>query len=319
MTTNLPGLHHITAIAGAPQQNVDFYTGVLGLRLVKVTINYDDPGSYHLYYGDEAGAPGSVLTFFAWPGGYRGRHGTSQATVTSFSVPAGSLGWWEQRFKQRQVAYESPVTRWNEEVLAFQDPDGLQLELVAHPEAELRVGWKNGPVPLEVATRGFHSVTLALKDPARTAALLIETLGFQKLRAEGNRSRYVAGEQGTARTLDILTLPNVLPGGGGVGNVHHVAWRTPTDEQQEAWQQRLARLRYPVSPVMDRQYFHSIYFREPGGVLFEIATDLPGFTADEPLAKLGTSLRLPEWLEPKREQIQRGLLPLTLPQVVEEA
>jgi glyoxalase family protein len=314
MTPNLPGLHHITAIAGDPQQNLDFYTGVLGLRLVKITINYDDPGSYHFYYGDEAGAPGSILTFFAWPGGYPGRRGTAQATVTSFSVPAGSLGWWQERFTQQKVRFEAPVKRWNEDVLGFYDPDGLQLELVAHPEAEERAAWKEGQVPVEVATRGFHSVTLALKDQKRTAALLTRTLGFELVREEGNRSRYVAGGQGGARSLDILTLPDVSSGTVGVGAVHHVAWRTPTDEQQADWQEKLAELRYQVSPVMDRQYFHSIYFREPGGVLFEIATDLPGFTADEPLAKLGTSLRLPQWLEASRDRIQRALLPLKLPQ-----
>lgn len=314
MTNDLPGLHHVTAIAGDPQQNVDFYTGVLGLRLVKITINYDDPGSYHFYYGDEAGTPGSILTFFAWPGGYKGRRGTSQATVTSFAVPEGSLNWWREQFDRYQVRYEQPVRRWDEESLVFYDPDGLQLELVAHSGAEERIGWKNGPVPLEYATRGFHSVTLALKAKTRTARLLTETLGFELLREEGNRSRYVAGKQGTARTLDILTLPDVPSGAVGVGDVHHVAWRTPTDAQQEGWQERLTGLGYAVSPVMDRQYFHSIYFREPGGVLFEIATAAPGFTADESQERLGTSLRLPEWLEAQREQIQRGLRPLRLPQ-----
>ena len=314
MKQELPGLHHITAIASDPQQNIDFYTGVLGLRLVKITINYDDPGSYHLYYGDEAGTPGSILTFFAWPGGYRGARGTAQATVTSFSVLEGSLGYWQQRLDQYQVRYEQPIRRWDEESLIFYDPDGLQLELIAHLGAEEKAGWSQGPIPLDYATRGFHSVTLALKDSARTAKLLTETLGFQLLREEGNRSRYLAGEQGNARTLDLLTLPNTPQGAVGVGNVHHVAWRTPTDAQQEGWLDLLAKRGYHVSPVMDRQYFHSIYFREPGGVLFEIATDPPGFTADESLEQLGTRLRLPEWLEPHRDRIEKGLAPLTLPQ-----
>lgn len=318
MKHELPGLHHITAIASDPQRNVDFYTGVLGLRLVKITINYDDPGSYHFYYGDEAGTPGSILTFFAWPGGYKGARGTSQATVTSFSVPEGSLGEWQKRFDQHGVRYEAPVRRWGEEALTFYDPDGLQLELVAHLGAEERQAWSEGPIPVEIATRGFHSVTLALRDKTRTHKLLTETMGFELLREEGVRSRYAAGAQGTARTVDILTLPEVPHGGVGVGSVHHVAWRTPTDDQQTAWQQTLQRLRYQVSPVMDRQYFHSIYFREPGGVLFEIATDRPGFTADEPLESLGTQLRLPEWLEPNREQIQKRLLKLTLPKTQKE-
>ena len=314
----LSGLHHITAIASDPQQNVDFYTGVLGLRLVKITINYDDPGSYHFYYGDEAGRPGSILTFFAWPAGYPGGRGTAQATATSFSVPEGSLSGWQKRFDRHHVRYEPPIRRWDEEVLTFYDPDGLQLELVAHLDAEERPAWNEGPIPLELATRGFHSVTLSLQDKARTADLLTGTLGFQLLREEGNRARYVAGDSGTARTVDILTLPGVLQGGMGVGSVHHVAWRTPTDAQQEAWQELLAKERYQVSPVMDRQYFHSIYFREPGGVLFEIATDAPGFIADEPLESLGTRLCLPEWLEPNRDKIQKGLLKLTLPQTQKE-
>ena len=318
MKQTLPGLHHITAIASDPQQNVDFYTGVLGLRLVKITINYDDPGSYHFYYGDEAGSPGSILTFFAWPGGYPGKRGTAQATTTSFSVPEGSLGDWQKRFDQHHVRYEPPVRRWDEEAMTFYDPDGLQLELVAHLEAEERAAWSEGPIPVAYATRGFHSVTLSLRDKTRTAKLLTETMGFQLLREEGTRSRYIAGEHGTARTLDILTLPDLAQGSVGVGSVHHVAWRTPTDAQQQAWQETLLKQRYQVSQIMDRQYFHSIYFREPGGVLFEIATDSPGFVADESLESLGTQLRLPEWLEPNREQIQRRLLKLTLPKTQKE-
>ena len=319
MKHELPGLHHITAIASDPQKNVDFYAGVLGLRLVKITINYDDPGSYHLYYGDEAGSPGSILTFFAWPGGSPGRPGTAQATMTSFSVPEGSLGDWQKRFEQYHIRCERPVRRWDEEALVFYDPDGLQLELTAHLGAEERAAWREGPIPLTYATRGFHSVTLSLKEKTRTARLLTETMGFQLLREEGERSRYVAGEQGTARTVDILTLPHAREGGVGVGSVHHVAWRTPTDEQQQAWQELLLKERFQVSPVMDRQYFHSIYFREPGGVLFEIATDAPGFTADEPLNSLGTRLCLPDWLEPSRDKIERRLLKLTLPKARKEA
>jgi glyoxalase family protein len=319
MKNELPGLHHITAIATDPQQNVDFYAGVLGLRLVKITINYDDPGSYHLYYGDESGSPGSILTFFAWPGGPPGTRGTAQATVTSFSVPEGSLGYWQKQFDQHHVRYEKPVRRWEEESLVFYDPDGLQLELVAHLGAEERAAWTQGPLPLEMATRGFHSVTLSLKESTPTAKLLTDTLGFQLLREEGTRARYIAGEHGTARTVDILNLPAVPEGRVSVGTVHHIAWRTPTDEQQTAWQEVLAKHQMQVSPVMDRQYFHSIYFREPGGVLFEIATDAPGFTADEPLESLGTRLCLPDWLEPHRDKIQKRLPKLTLPKPRQEA
>ncbi len=317
MKKEISGIHHITAIAGNPQQNVDFYTKVLGLRLVKITVNYDDPGSYHFYYGDAVGSPGSILTFFAWPGGYPGRRGTGQATVASFSVPEGSLGYWQARFDQHQIQYEPPVTRWEEEALAFTDPDGLPLELVAHLGAEEKAVWEQGGIPLDYAVRGFHSLTLSLHSSERTAELLTGTMGFQPLREEGDRARYIAGAQGAARTVDLLTLPKTPQGTVGVGNIHHVAWRTPTDAQQRAWQETLTP-HYQVSPVMDRQYFHSIYFREPGGVLFEIATDPPGFTTDETPAELGTKLRLPEWLEPHRAKIERALPPLTLPKAGKE-
>ncbi len=319
MEKRISGIHHVTAIAGDAQQNVNFYTQVLGLRLVKITINYDDPGSYHFYYGDEAGSPGSILTFFAWPDGRKGRQGTGQVAVTSFAVPPESLGYWQDRFARRNVRYEKPITRWDEEVLAFADPDGLPLELVTDVQAGKNAGWQGGGIPLDYATRGFHSVTLALASPTRTARLLTETMGFQQAGEEGNRVRYVAGEQGTARRVDLLTLPELPQSASGVGDVHHVAWRTATDAQQEQWQAQLTQQRFAVSPVMDRQYFHSIYFREPGGVLFEIATDHPGFTADEPLETLGTTLRLPEWLEPERAQIQKGLPTITLPKTLQEA
>jgi glyoxalase family protein len=322
-TTPIPGIHHVTAIASDPQQNVDFYTGVLGLRLVKVTINYDDPGSYHFYYGDTSGSPGTILTFFAWPGGHRGRPGTAQVTTTAFSVPEGSLGYWQERFTQHNIRHEPIVTRWNEQVLTFTDPDGLRLELVAHREAENKTGWQDGPVPLDAATRGFHSVALSLQNAERTVGLLTQTMGFTLLgqelpEQEGTRARYTTGEQDAARIVDILTRPAMPQGTVAVGNVHHIAWRTPNDAAQEAWQELLMRQRYQVSPVMDRQYFHSIYFREPGGVLFEIATDTPGFTADESLAQLGTHLKLPDWLEAQRPQVEQALPILRLPRVYKE-
>ena len=316
-TTQIPGIHHVTAIASDPQQNVDFYTGVLGLRLVKVTINYDDPGSYHFYYGDTAGSPGTILTFFAWPGGHRGRAGTAQVTATAFSVPEGSLGWWQERFTQHSVRHEPITTRWNEQVLAFSDPDGLPLELVAHPEAGNKLVWQDGPVPLDFATRGFHSVTLSLKNAVRTADLLTQTMGFTLREQDGTRARYAA-QSCAARFADILTLPNTPQGTVAVGNLHHIAWRTPDDAAQQAWQNLLMGQRYQVSPVMDRQYFHSLYFREPGGVLFEIATDTPGFTADETVAELGTHLKLPDWLEAQRPNVELALPALRLPKVVKE-
>jgi glyoxalase family protein len=282
MDQEILGIHHVTAIAGEPQQNVNFYAGLLGLRLVKLTVNFDDPGTYHLYYGDEEGHPGTILTFFPWPGARRGRIGTGQVTVTSFSIPDGALGYWTERFKDHGVRFEGPVKRFDEEALVFSDPDGLQLELVASPGAEARSPWKEGPVPAEYATRGFHSVTLSEEGYERTASLLTETLGFRLAREAGNRFRYElnAGSPGTR--VDVLCSPDAPRGMVAAGTVHHVAWRTPDGMQQEAWRRQIAGLGHNVTPVLDRQYFRSIYFREPGGVLFEIATDPPGFTIDEP-------------------------------------
>jgi len=315
MDQKILGIHHVTAIAGDPQQNVDFYAGLLGLRLVKLTVNFDDPGTYHLYYGDEEGHPGTILTFFPWPGARRGRIGTGQVTVTSFSIPEGSLGYWTGRFKDHGIKFEGPVKRFDEEAIVFSDPDGLQLELVATPGAEARSPWRGGPVPAEHTTRGFHSVTISEEGYERTASLLTETLGFRLGREAGNRFRYELrpGDPGTR--VDVLCSPDAPRGIVAAGTVHHIAWRTPDGVQQEAWRRQIAGLGHNVTPVLDRQYFRSIYFREPGGVLFEIATDPPGFSIDEPLGQLGTHLKLPPWLEPMRPQIESILPPLHLPEV----
>ena len=281
-----------------------------------MAINYDDPGSYHSYYRDEAGSPGSILTFFAWPGGHKGRRGTAQATTTSFSVPEDSLDYWQSRFAERLVRSESPVSRWDEKALTFYDPNGLQLELVAHRNAAARTGWAHSTVPAEAGIRGFHSVTLTLKSLSRTANLLTDTMDFRLVQEEQNRFRYVAASGG-AHIVDVLVQPDTLRGASAVGTVHHVAWRASTDEQQQTWLARLSQERYQVSPVMDRQYFHSIYFREPGGVLFEIATDTPGFATDETLSHLGTRLQLPDWLEKHRPEIEMALPPLRYPKIEE--
>ena len=309
----LPGIHHVTALAGDPQQNIDFYTGVLGLRLVKVTVNFDDPGSYHLYYGDEKGTPGTILTFFAWPGAPRGRSGTGQLTVTSLAVPEGSLGYWKVRLASHHVSHDEPISRFEEQSLAFRDPDGLQLELVAGAGAAGVRHWAESTVPAAHALRGFHSVTLTEEGFERTAELLTGTLGFRRVAESGNRFRFEAGEGGQASLVDVLCMPDGARGRVAVGSVHHVAFRTPDDRQQISWREILAGLHYNVTPVMDRNYFHSIYFREPGGVLFEIATDPPGFTADEPLDQLGSRLALPKQYEAMREHLQQRLPPLLLP------
>src|SRR5438874_12396644 len=288
MSGDIFGIHHVTAIASDPQRNVDFYTGVLGLRLVKLTVNFDDPRSYHLYYGDELGHPGTIMTFFAWLGVPKGRHGTGQVTVTSFSVPQASLDYWIERLSQQGVSYKGPTSRFDETILSLQDPDGLALELVAHPQSQNRPSWKEGPVPAEHAIRGIHTVTLLEDGYERTARLLTETLGFRPLSEENNVFRYEVGEGGPGANVDVRCAPGLRRGLVAAGTVHHVAWRTPNDEQQQAWREALAGLNFNVTPVMDRKYFHSIYFREPGGILFEIATDIPGFTVDEPGGELGT-------------------------------
>ena len=222
----------MTAIAGDPQRNVDFYTRVLGLRLVKLTVNFDDPRSYHLYYGDELGHPGTLLTFFAWPGVPQGRQGTGQVTVTAFSIPQGSLDWWIERLSQQVVSFTGPTSRFDETVLSLQDPDGLALELVAHPQAELRPGWNEGPVPAEHAIRGVHTVTLSEDGYERTAKLLTETLGFRSLSQENNVFRYEVGEGGPGAYVDVRCAPELRRGHVAGGTVHHVAWRTPSASRQ---------------------------------------------------------------------------------------
>ena len=317
MTARTPGIHHVTAIAGSPQENIDFYASLLGLRLVKLTVNFDDPGAYHLYYGDEIGHPGTILTFFSWPGARGGRRGTGQVGATSFAVPPGSIDFWKDRLSSTGVRLANPVEeperRFGDRVLAFLDPDGLFVELVAHEPAEGWPCWREGPVPAEHAIRGFHSVTLEEEGYVRTQGLLTDTLGFQPVGQEGQVCRFRTGGDGPGNLLDIRTAPNMQPGIVAVGTVHHVAWRAQDDASQQALQRELAGLGYNVTQVLDRQYFRSVYFREPGGVLFEIATDPPGFTVDESVEELGTHLKLPPWLEPERAAIEQVLPPVRLP------
>ena len=310
----IAGLHHLTAIVGDPQQNVDFYTHVLGLRLVKQTVNFDDPGTYHLYYGDEIGTPGTILTFFPWPGAPKGRRGTGQIIDISFLIPTAALDYWIDRLSKQEITITGPATRFDEQVISFFDPHGLSLELVAHKDAELRSGWEKGPIPPAYAIRGFSSVTLAETQQERTSTMLTDVLGFRLVAQEGNRFRYEVGPGGPGARVDVLSLPDQPRGRIAVGTVHHVAWRTEDDVHQLAWQSHLAENGTDVTPVQDRQYFHSIYFREPGGVLFEIATDPPGFSVDEPVEQLGTHLKLPPWLEPHRSEIENVLLPIHVPE-----
>jgi len=300
MEAKILGIHHVTAIAAAPQRNIEFYTGFLGMRLVKKTVNFDDPGTYHFYYGDHTGSPGSILTFFPWPGARRGFHGSGQVTVTSFAVPKGSIGRWEEKARAHAISTDIIAMRFDEEVLSLRDPDGLQLELVGSLE------------PAEGDSIGkIHSATISEEGYERTAKLLTDTMGFRLTKEHSNRFRYEVAAGGPGATVDVLCTPDLRRGSGGAGTVHHIAWRTPSDEQQFVWHRELIDLRYNVSPVMDRQYFHSIYFREPGGVLFEIATDPPGFTIDEPLESLGTGLMLPPEYESMRKRIESALPEIT--------
>jgi glyoxalase family protein len=307
------GIHHITAIAADPQQNIDFYTGVLGLRLVKVTVNFDDPEAYHLYYGDGHGRPGTILTFFAWPGAKRGRQGNGQVTAASFAVPQESLAFWTERLAASGIPFEPLSQRFGQRVLSFSDPDGMRVELVETPPTEAAHAWEGSGIPTRFAIHGFHGATLSETGYERTAALLTETMGFCLLGQEQNRFRYEPSHsraREAGRTIDVICAPAGPEGSVAVGTIHHIAFRTPNDAQQGQWLAKIGGLHYNVSPVMDRVYFHSIYYREPGGILFEIATDSPGFAIDEPVEKLGESLKLPPWLEALRPRIEAALPPI---------
>ena len=308
----IKGLHHVTAVTRSAQQNVDFYRNVLGQRLVKKTVNFDVPDTYHLYFADEIGTPGSVLTFFAWPNVKRGVRGNGETAAVAYNVPAGSIGFWQDHLKGHGVAAEPVEQRFGVEVLPFDDPDGMRIELVATPTSPDVQPWEDGPIPGLHALRGFHSVTLWLDEVEPTADLLINVMGYALLGQEGNRHRFAGGTGVLANILDILHRPKSpedVPDEAafGAGSIHHIAFRVPTDEEQLEYQSALRIARYSVTTVRDRQYFHSIYYHEPGGVLFEIATEPPGFTIDEPVEELGEVLKLPPWLEGNRSAIEESL------------
>jgi glyoxalase family protein len=308
-TEPVKGIHHITAIAADPQHNLDFYTEVMGMRLVKLTVNFDDPGTYHFYFGNETGTPGSILTFFPWPGAENGRIGAGQVVAIAFAVPIGSLAFWSARLRAHGVDLSPDVQRFGEQVLRFHDPDGLWLELVESEQRDPGMARQRGPVPAPYALSGFHSATLSELNHDHTARL-VSHMGFAEAGREGDRFRYrVSGP--VAATLDVLEEPKARLGRLGAGTVHHIAFRAATDEQQVVWRSDLLGLGYHVTPVIDRMYFHSIYFREPGGVLFEIATDPPGFAIDESPERLGERLMLPGWLESERRDVERRLPVLT--------
>jgi len=311
---NITGLHHVTAIASDPQRNLEFYVGVLGLRLVKRTINFDDPGSYHFYFGDGVGTPGTILTFFLWPDALPGVRGVGEIEATAFAIPAASVGYWLERLKEHHVVARRAPGRFGDEIIRLADPDGMLIELIASTPGSEVQPWTEGPVPGEHSIRGLHSVSAALETREGTTTLLTESFGYRLIQEAGNRARFAApGEGGTGKTIELVCTPGSQPGRLGPGSVHHIAFRVPDDARQHAWREKILSLGYSVSPVMDRIYFRSIYFREPGGILFEIATDTPGFTNDEMVDELGAKLRLPPWLERARPQIEEVLPKIVLP------
>lgn len=316
MSDQILGLHHVTAICRDPQANFDFYSGVLGLRLVKRTVNFDDPQSYHLYYGDYSGRPGTLITFFAWPDAPLGRPGIGQIGMTAFAIPPGSIEFWRGHLGRNGIPVTDLPPRFGQPCLLFTDSDGMRLELIEGTEEPGFAAWHESSVPAEHAIRGFHSITADAEGYERTARLLTEILGFRLTQQEFNRFRYETGSGGQGKIIDLLCTPDLPLGRVAAGIVHHIAWRTESEATQLTWRHKIVELGYNISPVMERFYFHSIYFREPGGILFEIATDPPGFTIDESLEELGTHLKLPSWLEPVRSQIEHSLPPLNTERTV---
>jgi glyoxalase family protein len=305
----LHGIHHITAIASDPQANIDFYTHVLGLRFAKRTVNFDDPSAYHLYYGDRTGRPGTAITFFAWPGERRGARGTAQVIATSFAVPRNSLDYWKARFEEQHVFSEGLPARFDAAALRFTDPDGLLLELIESAQLDdVDLKFESG-VPMKFAIHGFHTPTLEVNCAKKTEAVL-ELLGFELAEEEDSRRRFTVNPKSTSASVDLVERADGRFGVNSTGTVHHIAFRCAGENEQLRWQKKIADLGLRVTPVIDRFYFHSIYFQEPGGILFEIATEGPGFTADESAAHLGEKLKLPPQYEQHRAEIERVLPPI---------
>jgi glyoxalase family protein len=310
MKPSVRGVHHITVICGHPQENLDFYVGVLGLRLVKRTVNQDVPGTYHLFYADRVGTPGTELTFFPWPQMASARHGVGLAVEVPLAIPTGSLSYWQSRFEAHGVARGEQETRFGEAALPFRDPHGLELALVETDDERSWTPWQAGPVPAEHQIRGMHAVRLLQRDLAPTAKALEASMGFELLGEEAGWHRWVVDGGGSGRILEARAQPDGSRGAWGTGGVHHVAWRVADENEQMALRDsvRDAGLR-PTMPI-DRFWFRSVYFREPGGVLFELATDGPGFQRDEAIENLGGALILPPWLESRRDEIESALPPL---------
>lgn len=307
MESEILGLHHITAIAGDAQRNFDFYTKTLGLRMVKKTVNFDDPQTYHFYFGDEIGTPGTILTFFPWKNVRQGKNGAGMATEIGYSVPTGSLTFWKKRFEVLDVRHEDIHERFGEKQLPFQDPDGLWLSLIEPKTKDGRKGWATEEIKADVALKGFHTVTLTLENIKATAEILTEVFGYRLMEQDGNIYRYQTDTVENAALVDLLESPGAQRGLNAGGTNHHVAFRVENDEILMAVREKILARGLHITEKINRDYFYSLYFREPGGVLFEIATDNPGFATDETVSELGSSLQLPDRYESMREQIEKGL------------
>jgi len=307
MESTVKGIHHITAIAGNAKRNYDFYTKVLGLRLVKKTVNFDDPETYHFYYGNEQGTPGTILTFFPWEGMATGRRGSRQATEIGYSVPENSFDFWLKRFEDHNVTYNKVAEKFGEPYLTFLDPDGLKLELIASKTPDNRLLWETEEVKAANATKGFHNITITTNKIAPTADILTGVLGYRLLEQHVNRYRFITDAIENAAIVDLVEVPGEKAGHVAGGSVHHVAFRVKNEAVLMQYREKIAALGLNITDKIDRNYFYSLYFREPGGVLFELATDNPGFTIDEPLEELGTHLMLPEQYEKHRSTLVKVL------------
>ena len=312
LTANLPGIHHVTSITGDVQKCVDFYVSVLGLRFVKKSINQDMPDTYHIYFGDYVGSPGTAMTFFGWPSWPKRQAGSGQVTTVSFSIPQKARDFWIKRLHSLGVP-SSTKTRLDADAIVVTDPDGIELALVAASTNQPWVPWRDGPIDEDHAIRGFHSVTMTVAEATATSDLLAKTMGFRKSGQDGPRTRFETGKGGSHSILDVIESPEGPVGEESIGTVHHVAWRANDAAHQLEWREALVKAGRNVTPVIDRYYFKSIYYREPGGVLFEIATDGPGFIADEKAEDLGSSLSLPPWFQVRREKLDETLPPIVVP------
>ena len=306
MENRILGLHHITAIADNAKRNLDFYTQFLGVRLVKKTVNFDDPGTYHFYFGNEEGTPGTILTFFPWEGIGKGTNGSGLATHIGYSVPKGSLEFWKHRFQQFNVNFEEGEI-FGEQLISFQDPDGLQIQFIESATPDNRKVWTTDDIKDENALKGFHNITLTLKKADATIKVLTDIFGYDLQKQEGERYRFATDAIDTANLVDIIENDKIATGRNAAGTNHHVAFRVKDDNVLMEFREKVMSAGLSITPKIDRDYFYSLYFREPGGVLFEIATDNPGFTVDEPLKELGQNLKLPKQYEAMRSQIEEAL------------